>query len=141
MKFGLYTHPSTDLTIRCIDGHFDMIRFMSQGSPRATWEAIISAPSIACSQSAVKSKISSEYGGHLTYSRSVAKTLYGVPDDVDLYIPGELDGTGVETKSERLQIRIEPNLKQKLQKLAAADGRTVSNYIEKLIRDAFDKNK
>ena len=40
-------------------------------------------------------------------------------------------------KTERLQIRISPELKAKLQELADADGRTVSNYIEQLIKKAI----
>lgn len=42
-------------------------------------------------------------------------------------------------KDERLQIRITPELKAQLRKLADADGRTVSNYVEKLIKDAIEK--
>ena len=36
-------------------------------------------------------------------------------------------------KSERLQIRITPEAKAILQQLADAEGRSVSNYIERLI--------
>ena len=36
-------------------------------------------------------------------------------------------------KTERIDIRITPELKQQLQKLAEAENRTVSNYIENLI--------
>lgn len=42
-------------------------------------------------------------------------------------------------KSERLQIRIAPELKEQLQQLADADGRTVSNYIEMLIKNAISE--
>ena len=45
------------------------------------------------------------------------------------------------TKTERLQIRISPELKAQLQQLAEADGRTVSNYIEQLIKAAVESNK
>lgn len=41
-------------------------------------------------------------------------------------------------KTERLQIRISPELKEQLQRLADADGRTVSNYVEQLIKAALD---
>ena len=41
-------------------------------------------------------------------------------------------------KTERLQIRISPELKAQLQKLADEDGRTVSNYIEQLIKKAVE---
>ena len=37
-------------------------------------------------------------------------------------------------KTERLQIRVTPELKAQLQKLADADGRNVSNYVELLIK-------
>lgn len=36
-------------------------------------------------------------------------------------------------KTERLQIRITPDLKERLEALAASENRTVSNYIENLI--------
>lgn len=43
----------------------------------------------------------------------------------------------IMAKTERLQIRISPELKERLQQLADADGRTVSNYIEMLIKNAI----
>ena len=36
-------------------------------------------------------------------------------------------------KTDRIQIRISPEMKAQLQKLAEAENRTVSNYIENLI--------
>lgn len=36
-------------------------------------------------------------------------------------------------KTERLQVRVTPELKSKLQKLADEDGRKISNYIKLLI--------
>ena len=44
-------------------------------------------------------------------------------------------------KTERLQIRISPELKAQLQALAEADGRTISNYIEHLIRLQIGKKE
>lgn len=37
-------------------------------------------------------------------------------------------------KTERLQIRLTPEMKEQLQALADAENRTVSNYIENLIK-------
>lgn len=42
-------------------------------------------------------------------------------------------------KSERLQVRLTPELKQQLQRLAEAEGRTVSNYVEQLIKREIEK--
>ena len=42
-------------------------------------------------------------------------------------------------KTDRLYIRISPELKAQLQELANADGRSVSNYIEQLIKAAIEK--
>ena len=42
-------------------------------------------------------------------------------------------------KTDRLVIRITPELKSQLQAAAEADGRSVSNYIEKLIKEAIKK--
>jgi predicted transcriptional regulator len=43
------------------------------------------------------------------------------------------------TKTDRIQIRISPELKSQLQKLADAENRTVSNYIENLIIRELNK--
>jgi predicted DNA-binding protein len=43
------------------------------------------------------------------------------------------------TKTDRIQIRISPELKEQLQKLAEAENRTVSNYIENLIIRELNK--
>lgn len=43
------------------------------------------------------------------------------------------------SKTERLNIRISPELKEQLQRLAEAEGRTVSNYIEQLILEKLKR--
>lgn len=45
------------------------------------------------------------------------------------------------TKTERLQIRISPELKERLRVLAEAEGRTISNYVEQLIKAAVEQKK
>ena len=50
-----------------------------------------------------------------------------------------MSGVFLMVKTERLQIRISPELKQQLQRLAEAEGRTVSNYVEMLIRREIEK--
>lgn len=45
------------------------------------------------------------------------------------------------TKTERLQIRITPDLKAQLQELADAENRTISNYIENLIKRELEQKK
>lgn len=42
-------------------------------------------------------------------------------------------------KTDRIQIRISPEMKAQLQKLADAENRTVSNYIENLIIRELNK--
>ena len=42
-------------------------------------------------------------------------------------------------KTERLQIRITPELKSNLQALADTENRTISNYIENLIKQEIEK--
>ena len=47
-------------------------------------------------------------------------------------------------KTERLQLRVSVEMKEQLEKLAAAEGRSVTNYIEQLVRreiegKAYDK--
>lgn len=44
-------------------------------------------------------------------------------------------------KTERLYIRITPEMKEALQEIAAADGRSLSNYIENLLRHEIEHIK
>lgn len=43
-------------------------------------------------------------------------------------------------KTDRLYIRITPEMKEALQELAAADGRSLSNYIENLLRREIERH-
>ena len=52
-----------------------------------------------------------------------------------------LNGVSTMAKTERLQIRISPELKAQLQARADTEGRTVSNYIEQLIKAALGQKK
>lgn len=42
-------------------------------------------------------------------------------------------------KTDRLYIRITPEMKEALQEIAAADGRSLSNYIENLLRKEIER--
>lgn len=42
-------------------------------------------------------------------------------------------------KTERLEIRLTPELKEQLQAAAEAENRTISNYVENLIKQALKK--
>ena len=88
MKFGLYTHPSTNLTFRCIDGHFDAIHYRAGKDPAATWHNIMNAHSKPVNQAVVKSKLAIA-GSLYTRNRHAAAVLCGVPDDVELYQAGD----------------------------------------------------
>lgn len=43
-------------------------------------------------------------------------------------------------KTERLQLRVSAEMKEQLEKLAAADGRSVTNYIEQLVRREIEQH-
>lgn len=43
-------------------------------------------------------------------------------------------------KSETIRLRITPELKKQIQKLAESENRTMSNYIENLIKNAIQKD-
>lgn len=43
-------------------------------------------------------------------------------------------------KTDRLYIRITPEMKEALQEIAAADGRSLSNYIENLLRRDIEQH-
>lgn len=42
-------------------------------------------------------------------------------------------------KTERLQLRVSEEMKAQLERLAAADGRSVTNYIEQLVRREIER--
>lgn len=42
-------------------------------------------------------------------------------------------------KTERLEIRLTPEIKEQLQAAAEAENRTISNYVENLIKQALKK--
>ena len=42
-------------------------------------------------------------------------------------------------KTERIYIRLTPEMKQQLQQAAAAENRTVTNYLENLVNQALKK--
>lgn len=42
-------------------------------------------------------------------------------------------------KTERLEIRLTPELKERLQAAAEAENRTITNYVENLIKQALKK--
>jgi len=44
-------------------------------------------------------------------------------------------------KTERLQLRVSVETKEQLEKLAAADGRSVTNYIEQFVRREIERRK
>ena len=43
-------------------------------------------------------------------------------------------------KTERLQLRVSAELKEQLENMAAADGRSVTNYIEQLVRREIERH-
>lgn len=43
-------------------------------------------------------------------------------------------------KSETIRLRITPELKKQIQKLAESENRTMSNYIENLLKNAIQKD-
>lgn len=44
-------------------------------------------------------------------------------------------------KTERLQLRVSAEMKERLERMAAADGRSVTNYIEQLIRREIERQE
>lgn len=149
MKFGLYNfaNPNADphdrRMIRCVDGHFDMILVPEwQQGGEARFQQILNAPPCRpVRQDDIIARLANNGVLH-TYSRVIAKMFYGVPDDVELYVYGDF-GVGADmlayqqqkaAKTERIHLRISPSLKQQLQIKADTEGRTISNYIENLIR-------
>jgi hypothetical protein len=92
MKFAIYAIPTSTLEIRCVDGRFDYINpgSYSEYTPgtAAHWQAILNAPGIKANRTDVLAKLRN-CGTLCTYCRAIAKTFYSVPDNVELYQPGD----------------------------------------------------
>jgi len=90
----MYNLPTTNLQIRCIDGHFEYVNpaHYSRYTPgtAAHWQAILNAPGCEAPRADVLAKLAAS-GSLSTYCRAVARTLYSVPDEVELYQPGDFD--------------------------------------------------
>lgn len=85
MKFGLFILQSTDHLVRCIDGKLSLIDSPAfTDVPSKRFASYVNAPEIPAKESELKIKLRNQ-GTLLTSSRPVAKVLYGVPDDVELY--------------------------------------------------------
>lgn len=90
MKFGLYVRPQSNMVLRLLDGKAEMF-FMDPAwfsmSSEERFAAILAAP---CRPA--------RYNPHdpswndLLESRQQARFLYGVPDDVELYIDDKEKG-------------------------------------------------
>lgn len=144
MKFGLYENHGYELQIRCVDGEFTYIdpKCYSEYAPgtEERWDAILSA----------SGELVSEYdffmlkfsGSLCTHTRAVAKSVYGVPDDVELYTHGDfnIDRVPELARTEQLNLRISPELKAKLQEVAEREGKTIGSFIEHLIKEAVFNN-
>ena len=86
MKIGLYVIPQTSLTYRCIDGQWTALTLRHMDTPAKTWEYVSTAQGQPCDGKAVSAN---EHLELLTTSRPMARLIYGVPDDVELYQRGE----------------------------------------------------
>lgn len=109
MKFGLYAHSSTSKAIRCIDGIFTLIDYADWTSRDAVWQHYSTAPGTPLKSDVIIPKLQNSGSLH-TYCRNVAKTMYGVPDDVELYSWGDW---GVELSSALYNFRQSCGLTQK----------------------------
>lgn len=89
MKFSYYLTPDSSFNIRYVDGVFAQICFNPKiHTPAEYWKAMLSAPVASSNQEALREKVKS--CTLATYSRPVSRLKYGVPDDVELYEPGEV---------------------------------------------------
>lgn len=88
MKFGLYVMAGTSSVFRCINGEWTAIPNITRyySTPEKGWEAVSTMPGKPVDAKYIASRT---HLNLLTSSRSMARVIYGVPDDVELYAPGE----------------------------------------------------
>lgn len=89
MMFGLFTLPTTDHLVRCVDGVLSLISDPARANGASgNFEDYLNAPALPCDTKELAAKLRNQ-GELLTFCRSVAKVLYGVPDNVGLYVHGD----------------------------------------------------
>lgn len=65
--------------------------------------------------------------------------LYEAEDGTGISIPQKKFKNAKEKQTERINIRIAPSVKQMAEDMAAAESRTVSNLLSKLITEAYER--
>lgn len=95
IQFGLYTVPSSSLIFRKMDGKWEALHGKLFSSPQSAWEYYSSAKGKPVNEEYISTHKGLEC---LTYCRPVAKTLYGVPDSVELY---KEDARGIQSDAKQ----------------------------------------
>lgn len=73
-------------------------------------------------------------------AKAVGSLLYKIPEDAEVYDRLDAPETpAASNKSEVIRLRVTPEFKAQIQAAAEAENRTVSNYIERLVKEAFAK--
>lgn len=82
MTFGLYTIPTSDLVFRKMDGIWTAHNAFSSNDHKANWKYYSTDKGRH-----VDARVLENHANRmcLTFTRSISKVLYGVPDDVELY--------------------------------------------------------
>ena len=88
MKVGIYVMHDSNLMVRCVDGVFACIARPADNGACSYYNAVMSAPAIHTHQDEIRTRLQHE-GVLLTTSRAAAQIMYGVPDDVELYVQGD----------------------------------------------------
>lgn len=89
MMFGLFTLPTTNHLVRCVDGVLSLIPDpANSNSASGKFDAYLNAPALPCDTKELAVKLRNQ-GQLLTFHRGVAKVLFGVPDNVGLYVHGD----------------------------------------------------
>lgn len=129
MKFGVYCLPNDDSRYRCVDGIWTRCQMSSKRREYPTrdarWQAILNEPGQTVNVDHLIPKLQNS-GQLSTYCRSIAKVFYGVPDDVELYQPGDF---GIELDTALRKYREKNEMTQK--ELAEKSGVNI-RQIQKL---------
>jgi len=82
MKFGLFTIPTSNLIFRKMDGIWTAHNPFTTNNHKAAWKYYTTDNGKPVNASILETNNKRMC---LTHTRHIAKVLYGVPDDVELY--------------------------------------------------------
>lgn len=147
MTIGLYVIPTSDMIFRKLDGEWDALKSHTPTNDhRKVWKYYSTEKGKPIDGNYIETH---ENRQCLTYCRSVAKVLYGVPDNVQLYGEDTQSIQKFDQKSyiagynkanyDRIELKVPKGLKEKWKSKAEESDMSLTEWILVCAEKEYDK--